>query len=716
MLFNSNIRLIVEVTALSIMPEYTPEQLQVIHHPRGHAKVSAAAGSGKTATLIARVIELLRRGADARRLRVLMFNRSAREDFQQRLSAALHQHGIATTVSVQTFHSAGYRLLQRLEQEEIVPRRRLLTEQWRIRALARAALENALGQSTSLATLEDEDIDTFLGFIDVVKADIRPVSEVYADAANLLGEALPEHYVAAYQAFEEQCSEQRVRTLNDLVHRPVQELIADQGLAERFRNQLDHLIIDEYQDVNEAQQQLIRCVAGERAEVMVVGDPDQCVYQWRGARPEYIVRRFGEDFSGASEYLLPHTFRFGHAVALLGNHSVAHNRQRDGKLCLAAPGTPQTEVERRRDDDPQLYRSIIAEHLNSGGKLADIAVLVRLYSLGAAAELELLEAGVPFTLEGRESLFQRREVRALLGYLRYAAGRLGERLSDGSPPAELLGEMLMLPLAGLRRSEARDVARGFSPSGLPLGRYLNTIAAELPAWKARRLRQRSSFLSDLSHFHLTDPAVDVLDEVLDGLNIYAAIAQSGGSAEVASDRAMICAALRRFAIEGGWELGDFLERCDELIAKALEWQRQPPADAVCITSIHRAKGLQWPIVVVPGLTEGSFPYLANGANAATLEAERRLFYVAITRAQQRLYLVHPPDRHLEKVIASQGKRRFDLSKAKASRFLAEACPQASVNAAAAIAQGRTPPAGSMTKIVKSYADQLANEIDHAANQ
>lgn len=695
------------------MPEYTAEQLQVIHHSGGHAKVSAAAGSGKTATLIARVIELLRRGADPRRLRVLMFNRSAREDFQRRLRVALRDNGMVTDVSVQTFHSAGYRLLRRLESEGVLERRGLISEGWQVRSLARGALESTLGQRRELSSVEDEDVDAFLGFIDVVKADIRPVEEVHAAAAQIVGESLPEHYLGAYHAFAEQCREQRVRTYSDLIYQPVQALLGDQRLAERFRNHFDHLIIDEYQDVNEAQQQLIRYVAGERAAVMVVGDSDQCVYQWRGARPEYLVSRFGEDFPGASEYLLSHTFRFGHAVALLGNHSVVNNSQRDNKLCLAAPNNPPTEFERRRDDTPQLYRDIVATHCQSGGKLADIVVLARLYSLAAPAELELLEAAVPFTLEGKVGLFERREIRALLGYLRYAAGRLREPLSDGSGPAKLLSEMLMLPVAGLRRTEAEQVALGYADSQLPLVRYLSGVAADLPQWKARRLRARIGFLGQLHSYRCADPAVEVLDEILQGLEIEDAIAQSPGSAELAADRAMVCGALRRFAGAGGWELGDLLDRCNELLARAEKWRRQPPADAVLITSIHRAKGLEWPVVVVPGLAEGSFPYLDNAASGAELEAERRLFYVAITRAQQRLYLVHPDDWRLERCLSGSGlgKRKFDLKRAVASRFIAESCPSASRIAAAALEADESPPQGAMTPVVKRYVAALPDPVN-----
>ncbi|MFW6278275.1 MAG: ATP-dependent helicase [Halorhodospira sp.] len=688
---------------------FTREQAEVIAHKGGHARVSAAAGSGKTATLVARVLELLQRGADPARIRVLMFNRSARADFERRLAVALREAALEVQVPVQTFHSAGYRLLQRLEMEGVVPRRRLETADWVGRKLARAALEAVLGEHGEAASVEDEEVETFLAFIDVVKADIREPVLVHADAPALLGTYLPRHYLDAYRRFEALRDEQGVRLLHDLIHEPVWALLADDVLARRFRNHFDHLIIDEYQDVNEAQQQLIRCIAGERAAVMVVGDPDQCVYQWRGARPEYIVRRFEEDFPGAAHYTLPHTFRFGHAVALLGNHCVVRNRQRDGKLCLAAPANPATEVHRCTDEDPELYRRMVADHRQAGGRLAEMAVLVRLYSLAAPLELELLEAEVPLHLEGRAGLFQRREIRALLGYLRYAAGLLREPLPDGVGMTELLTEMLMLPVAGLRRQEAQALARECAESRLPLERSLSRMAGELPKWKGRRLRARMASLAVIAELHGEDPVDQALDEIIGELDLYEAIAGGSSSAEVATDRTMMIDALRRFAASGGWGVAEFLERCAVLIARSAQWQQAPPAEAVRVTSIHRAKGLEWPVVIVPGLAEGTFPYLTGEGTAVDIEAERRLFYVAVTRAQRRLYLVHPRDPRLEQALSNGRAERFEPRGAVASRFVAEAQPVCSAVAGAALHRGEEPGVQAMTPVVRSYLSALRGE-------
>jgi len=681
---------------------FTAAQRQVIDHETGHARVSAAAGSGKTATLVARVVALLRRGADPARIRVLMFNRSAREDFEQRLAAAIREAGLAAEVPVQTFHGAGYRLLQRLEAEGVVPRRRLETADWVGHRLARSALEAAVDGSEERPAVEDDEVATFRAFVDVVKADTRDPEQVYEEAAELLGERPPRRHLYAYHHFEALRDEQGVRLFGDLVHEPVQALLADSALARRFRNHFDHLILDEYQDINEAQQQLIRCIAGNRAAVMAVGDPDQCVYQWRGARPAYIVRRFDADFPGAASYTLPHTFRFGHAVALLGNHSVVRNRQRDGKLCLAVPDNPATAVHRYADHDPELYRRIITAHQEAGGRLADVAALVRLYSLAAPLELELLEAGVPLRLEGRAGLFQRREIRALLGYLRHAAGCLAEPLPDGTGMAGLLTEMLMLPVAGLRRQEAQDIARRCAESRLAVGRCLAEAAGDLPAWKGKRLRGRVAALEAISRFGGDDLVAHVLDEIVGELALYEALESGSTSAETAADRIMTVDALRRFATGGGWGVAEFLERCDALIARSAQWQEAPPEDAVRVTSIHRAKGLEWPVVIIPGLAEGAFPYGGAEAGAAALEAERRLFYVAVTRAQERLYLIHPQDPRLERALSSGRAERFDPRGATASRFVAEAQPACSAAAGAALHRGERPGGRVQTRVVREY--------------
>lgn len=687
----------------------------MIGHAEGHARVVAAAGSGKTATLVARVVALLQRGVEPGRLRVLMFNRSARDDFQRRLDAAVYEAGLRARVSVQTFHGAGQRLTQRLEREGVLPARRLETSEWRPRLLARSALEETL-KSTGAESpdVSDEDLDAFATFVDHVKADIRDPRTIRDEAPA--GDPWPPHYVAAYQRFEDACSEQRLRTFADLIHEPVRALLEDPGLAARFRDHFDHLIVDEYQDVNEAQQQFLRLVAGERAAVMVVGDPDQCVYQWRGARPEYMMHRFSDDFPGAVRYELPHTFRFGHSVALIGNHVVTRNRARDAKLCLPSPNNEPTAVVRTVERDPGIYREVVDNLRDTGYRLSDVAVLVRLYSQAAPLELDLLEAGVPLRLDGRSGLFQRGEIRALLGYLRVAAGTLFEPAPDGSvPAAELIAEMLMLPLCGLRRQDAQNLAGRVArdalgrPDGYPVLRQaLQRLSEEMPRWKGRRIRERIDFLDGLRTHRGQISAGDAYERTVHELGLFEALQRSSPRREVAADRILLCEALGAFVQRSAQPVQAFLERCDELMERSAVWRTDPPAESLRITSVHRAKGLEWPVVLLPGLAEGRFPYLGDDAEAYDVEAERRLFYVAITRARERLILLHPEDALLEAALKG-GRQRFDPTRATASRFLVEGHVDAARAAGEALDRGETPSESAGTPLLRDYLQSLGGD-------
>lgn len=697
-----------------VSPSFTSAQLQVIRHGAGHARVVAAAGSGKTATLVARVVALLQGGADPARVRVLMFNRSAREDFQARLDEALGAAGLAAEVPVQTFHAAGQRLVRRLERERVLPVRRLETSEWRWRQLAHAALEEALRSTgQDVPEVAEDDVETFLSFVELVKADVRTARAVHVEAARK-GEALPGHYVAAFGRLEELCTDHGLRSFSDLVHEPVRALMDDTALAARFRDHFDHLIVDEYQDVNEAQQQFLRMVAGERAAVMAVGDPDQCVYQWRGARPEYMAHRFEEDFPAAVTFTLPHTFRFGHSVALIGNHVVSHNRQREAKLCLPAPGNPDTRVERVPERHPEVYREVVEQVRAAGYKLEAAAVLVRLYSQAAPLELDLLEAGVPLRLEGRSGLFERGEIRSLLGYLHLAAGTLlpsgrRDQALPGPSRGELITGMLMLPLCGLGRREARHVAeqavgeaarRGNGYGALRRG--LISVADGMPRWKGRRLRERLDLLDTLHHYRGDVSAGEAYRAVTEDLALFEAIRRSSPRQEVAADRILLCQALGAFAEREELAVGAFLDHCEQLMARAAQWRSDPPAEALRVTSIHRAKGLEWPVVLLPGLAEGRFPYLGEGATEGELEAERRLFYVAVTRARERLYLLHPPDPALETALTRNQPRAFDVAQAAASRFLIEGRVHGATAAGDALARGDEPPKWTRSDTLDAY--------------
>jgi len=678
------------------IPNLTDEQRRVVTHGDGHARVSAVAGSGKTATLVARVLHLLDQGLDPRRILVLMFNVSARHDFAERLQLAAERR-YPRLPDVRTFHSLGLRIVQSCERRGVLPVRQLVTQDWQAFDAARAALEQTLaafGVKHRDELLSKERVESFATFIGLVKADVVSAEELFERLG--LGEE-QDYYIDAYQRFETRRQESRVRYYGDLIHEPVMALRRDPQVAAWLGDHMDQVILDEYQDINEAQQQLVKAVAGSRARVMAVGDVDQCVYEWRGARPEFMIERFFHDFPGATRYGLSHTFRFGHRLSLLANHAIAYNRQRDARLCLSAPSTPDTRVERRVEaGDPHPLPALLEQWLALGRRLAEAAVLVRLYSMSVPLELALLRRGIGYRLEGHDTLFRCPEIRSLLGHLRLAAGTL-----FGTPDtSETLNTMLRVPQLGFKQAERRRIAQAVMQQPRRPDKVLRGLVnEEMSRFQRIRVTDRAKLWGQLQRRGGNAPAWQLLERVIEEAELYEFFHWSSSTPLQAQEKERMCDSFLAFARESGLLVSDFLGLVEQMQAR----HDTGGGDRLLITSIHRAKGLEWPLVILPGLAEGRFPYYAAPDEAEPVEDERRLFYVGCTRARERLCLLHPPDPGLERHEQAQRDRVPPPRNCKASRFLYEARVTLSDRVGGALAgDAERPPTAQSPKLANRY--------------
>ncbi len=444
----------------------TEEQQRIINHSGGHARVSAVAGSGKTTTMVERIGHLLRQGAVADQLLVLMFNKSARDSFAESMTRNLGDLGCRLP-EVRTFHSLGLRLVNSFTKRGALPAFRLVTEDYLLERLARQVVNEMYKEEhADEGWPSGEEVEEFLTFLDRVKGTVLGAEEVLA------GSGLPARYgyfVRAFELFEKVRHEQKIRFYADLIHEPLMAMRADQGLAAWVADRVEHIIVDEYQDINEAQQQLLKILAGRRAKVMVVGDVDQCIYEWRGAQPEYITSRFQKDFPGPANYLLSYTFRYGHGLSLAANHLIANNRKRDRKFCVSHAVTPHTGISCLEEQDKFTGKhhnklqhpvlAVLSEWQGQGRTLAEAVVLVRLFAQSVPVELALLEAGIPYRLEGNNQVFDCPEILALTGYLQLVTGTLdGDDLPTRT--ATLLA-MLSQPHMGLKREELESAGPGY---------------------------------------------------------------------------------------------------------------------------------------------------------------------------------------------------------------------------------------------------------------
>lgn len=654
----------------------TEEQLRIVNHAGGHARVSAVAGSGKTTTMVERIGHLLRRGAAADQLLVLMFNRSARDSFADTMTKNLGGLGCRLP-EVRTFHSLGLRLVNSFTKRGAVPAFRLVTEDYVLERLARQVVNELYKEEhDNEGWPSGEEVEEFLTFLDLVKGTVQGAAQVLAS----LG--LPARYgyfARAFDLFEKVRRDQKIRFYADLIHEPLLAMRGDPGLAAWVADRVEHIIVDEYQDINEAQQQLLKILAGRRARVMVVGDVDQCIYEWRGAQPEYITTRFQQDFPNPVNYLLSYTFRYGHGLSLAANHLIANNRKRDRKFCISHEVTPNTRISCLEEQDKfvgkkesrQLHPVLaaLAEWRSQGRSLAEAVVLVRLFAQSVPVELALLEAGIAYRLEGNNQVFDCPEILALTGYLQLVTGTLAS--DDLTTRTATLLAMLAQPHMGLKREELEALARAIAENPLAAPEMLATWSGrDLPPFLRKRFVDTAENWRSLAHMPSSGCAAGLLKTIVEKLKLYDFYDTFSARTATAENRVKTCQAFIDFS--AGQQLS-----VPELLAKIAGFRaagQTRAAETLLITSVHRAKGLEWPLVILPGLEEGCFPfYRDQGGETVELEDERRLFYVAMTRAIDQVVFIHPADARFRRSMA-KGCTKYPGPPPRTSRFLYEANP------------------------------------------
>lgn len=625
--------------------------------------------------MVERIGYLLTRGVLAGQIMVLMFNRSARDSFERTMKNRLgEQH--PELPEIRTFHSLGLRLVTSFTKRGALPKYKLTTEDFIAERLARQTANEVYQQwsdsSEESRYLSGDDIEEFLGFIDRVKATVSDAGVVFKglEFSGRLG-----FFPQAYEAFEQERKNQGIRFYSDLIHEPILAMVNNQGLADWVGNRVDHIIVDEYQDINETQQLMLKIVAGVRAEVMVVGDVDQCIYEWRGAKPDYITTRFAEDFAKPCYYQLSHTFRYGHQLSLAANHLIANNRKRDQKQCVSHHSTGPTSVRL----EPETTGShpvvkVVKEWLAEDRALSEAVVLVRLFASSVPVELALLEAGLPYRLEGGNDIFQCSEISALIGYLKLVVGTLGDASPEGFE--QQLTAMFSQPHLGIRREEMDELVQEviYNP-GSASKALLEWSKKDYAPFIKKRFLEAAESWQWLSGSDEKTEAAQFLRKLVKRLKLYDFYHSFAARTVNAENRVKTCEAFIDFAASHKFSVVQLLEKIEEFrgeseIGMGGSGGISKEDDRLLITSVHRAKGLEWPLVVLPGLSEGSFPFYREDVPGEELEDERRLFYVATTRAIEQLVYCYPIDATYQKSYKEKSSQ-VPFNQGRASRFLYE---------------------------------------------
>jgi len=618
----------------------TPKQRAVVHHEDGPAAVLAVPGAGKTTALVHRIRVLVEeRGVAPDRLLVCSFSRDTVQD----LTDALRALGVRG-VQPRTLHSLGHALrtasVGPLPDEAPDPStaaHRLARRACRAQADDRGLDLTAL--SVSPADLADRVAawKQNLAYADLGRADLPPDALDTAREATAEDDALLDLY-ARFEAHRRQLG---WGTYADMLRDGWAALMRDDDLRARAQGAYDSVLVDEFQDVSRAQYEILDLLTASHRNYMVVGDDDQCIYRWRGARPSFLLD-FPDTYDAAT-YRITDSFRLPLGPTVLANAVITENAPRHDKRIRLTRGVdgPTRLVE--ASDAAALADSIAdrAEHLLSESYApSNLAVLVRTYGETPPLEVAMLDREVPYTVDGHAPFYRRRPVQTLLRYLYWALLERRRRRQGGFDDPELR-QQYVDRFAQIVNHPNRYVPRGRIDRITQRARQsdasiLAITEHQMGAMDADLRDRVFSLLALLKRLRsrLDAPAGDVLQALVAALDYRTHLRDQSVQPEQGEARVRTVEALLRYA--ESYETPAALLQGVRSLAASHESQRG--TDAVTLRSIHRAKGAEWPVVFVPGGVEGTLPHAPDDKSEAALAEERRLFYVAVTRTRAHLYL------------------------------------------------------------------------------
>lgn len=657
------------VDAEALLDGLNPQQRAAVLHEGSPLLIVAGAGSGKTRVLTHRIAYLLAaRGVRPGQVLAITFTNKAAGEMKERVAALVGPR--AASMWVSTFHSACVRILRR--------------EATRV------------GLKSSFSIYDAADSQRLMGMV-CRELDLDPKRypprSFSAQVSNLKNELVDEETFAervsgeqgtpaeqtlaeAYRMYQQRLRQANALDFDDLIMTTVNVLQAFPDVAEHYRRRFRHVLVDEYQDTNQAQYVLIRELVGgstsevlERkpvlavdgtvvregrevdvppAELTVVGDADQSIYAFRGASIRNIVE-FETDYPDATTILLEQNYRSTQTILSAANAVIARNPDRKPKKLWTAAGEgPQIigyVADSEHDEAAFVAEEIDRLHDQHGVRPGDVAVFYRTNAQSRALEEVLVRVGLPYKIVGGTRFYERREVKDALAYLRV--------LANGADTVNLR-RILNVPKRGIGDRAEAVVSVLADRERIPFVEAL-ARADEAPGIATRSLtciRAFTQLLEDLRT--IVDggagPAT-VLEAVLEQTGYLAELQDSHDPqdetrVENLAELVQVAREFEESTPEGS--LTDFLERVS-LVADADDIpdgpddadgqvDDQPDQGVVTLMTLHTAKGLEFPVVFLTGLEDGVFPHMRALADSSELEEERRLAYVGITRARERLYL------------------------------------------------------------------------------
>ncbi|MBW8851568.1 MAG: DNA helicase II [Xanthomonadales bacterium] len=624
-------------------------QREAVSAPPGPLLVLAGAGSGKTRVLTHRIAWLHEvHGVPMHGIFAVTFTNKAAGEMRHRADALLPQGTRGMWIG--TFHGLAHRLLRLHWQDAKLPEGfQILDSDDQLRLVKRVVQALELDE----ARFPPRQI---AWWINAQKDEGRRPQHIQPERDEWASVML-----RAYTLYQERCEQAGLVDFAEILLR-AHELLRDHPpLLQHYRHRFQQLLIDEFQDTNSLQYAFIRLLAGDTGQVFVVGDDDQAIYGWRGAKVEN-VQRFLRDFPGATTIRLEQNYRSSANILDAANAVIAHNPSRLGKRLWTDSGEGEAidlYAAFNEIDEARFVVERIRQWVRDGGSHGDCAILYRSNAQSRAFEETLLGEQIPFRVYGGMRFFERAEIKDTLAYLRLIANRDDDAAFERAvnTPTRGIGERTLDEVRRLGRTER-----------LSLWQSAAWIAAGdgLPARARNALAGFQQLIDAIAGETVDLPLKDKIDHALarSGLRDYYE-QQSKGSLDSRTDNLDELVSVASRFVRGDDEESAALTELVAFLAYAAleagEGQTEAGEDGVQLMTLHSAKGLEFPLVFLVGVEEGLFPNNKSIEESGRLEEERRLAYVGITRARQKLVLTYAEARRLH------GQDMYGLP----SRFLRE---------------------------------------------
>ncbi|MDZ3994715.1 DNA helicase Rep [Pseudomonas sp. Teo4] len=636
------------------MSRLNPRQQEARDYVGGPLLVLAGAGSGKTSVITRKIAHLIQNcGIRAQYIVAMTFTNKAAREMKERVGTLLRP-GEGRGLTVCTFHNLGLNIIRKEHERLGYKPGFSIFDESDIKALLSDIMQKEYSG--------DDGIDEIKNMIGAWKNDLILPAEALEKARN------PREQTAAivYTHYQRTLKAFNAVDFDDLILLPVKLFQEHPDVLERWQNRVRYLLVDEYQDTNASQYLLVKMLIGMRNQFTVVGDDDQSIYAWRGARPENLML-LKEDYPSLKVVMLEQNYRSTSRILRCANVLIANNPHAFEKQLWSEMGVgDEIRVIRCKNEEAEAERvamEILTLHLRTNRPYSDFAILYRGNYQAKLIELKLQHHQVPYRLSGGNSFFGRQEVKDLMAYLRLLVNPDDDNayLRVINVPRREIGSTTLEKLGNY--ATERGISMYAASEELGLGEHLDARYTE-------RLQRFKHWLDGVRHKVALDDPIAALHEMIRDIDYENWIRQ-----QTASDKAA------EFRISNVWflveALKNTLEKDEEgdmtiedaigklVLRDMLERQQEEEenAEGVQMMTLHASKGLEFPYVFIMGMEEEILPHRSS-IEADTIEEERRLAYVGITRARQTLAFT----------FAAKRKQYGEIIDCTPSRFLDELPP------------------------------------------